>query len=120
MAQNTANFESSTDTNIFFSVLYILHNSVALGTEYVNNTLTLLLPKIEMMEQLENSVLLTVAIDIFKTKKRLNMTDALDDSINRLVRKQKKRYPEMIRSLFTNKKNDFHKLKETLSGNHES
>lgn len=118
LIENTANFESSTDTNIFFSVLYILHNSVALGTEYVNNTLTLLLPKIEMMEQLENSVLLTVAIDIFKTKKRLNMTDTLGDSINRLVRKQKKRYPEMIKSLFTNKKNDLHKLKETLSGNH--
>jgi hypothetical protein len=116
LIDNTANSESLIDENIFFSTLYILHNSAVLGVDYVDSTLTLLLPKIEEMQQLENSVLLTVAIDIFKTKKKLNASDKLNDSINRLIRKQKKRYPEIVRSLFTNKKNDFHKLKETLLG----
>ncbi|MHB8098776.1 MAG: NACHT domain-containing protein [Sulfuricurvum sp.] len=117
LIDNTVNSESAVDGNIFFSTLYILHNSAVLGTEYVNDTLTLLLPKIEKMQLLENTILLTIAIDIFKTKKKLHTSDTLNDSIKRLVNKQKKRHPETIRSLFTNKKNDFHKLKETLSGN---
>lgn len=117
LIDTTANSESAIDGNIFFSTLYILHNSAVLGTEYVNDTLTLLLPKIEKMQLLENTILLTIAIDIFKTKKKLHTSDTLNDSIKRLVNKQKKRHPETIRSLFTNKKNDFHKLKETLSGN---
>jgi len=116
LIDNTINSESAVDGNIFFSTLYILHNSAVLGTEYVNDTLSLLLPKIEKMQLLENTILLTIAIDIFKTKKKLHTSDTLNDSIKRLVNKQKKRHPETIRSLFTNKKNDFHKLKETLLG----
>jgi hypothetical protein len=117
LIDDVANAESALDGHIFFSTLYILHNSEVLGIDYVNQALTQLLPKIEKMQQLENTILLTIAIDIFKTKKKLNTSDTLNNSINRLVHKQKKKYPETIRSLFTNKKNDFHKLKETLSGN---
>ena len=117
MIDNTINDGLPNDGHVFFSTLYILHNSSILGADYVNKSITLLLPKIAKMQQIENSVLLTIAIDIFKEKKKINISNTLNIEIERIVKKTKKKYPELIRSLFTNKKNDFKKLKESLRGN---
>ncbi|WP_373032785.1 hypothetical protein [Sulfurovum sp.] len=109
---------SGNESEIFFSTLYILHNSKTLELEYVNNSLTQLLPKIEQMEHVENSILLTIIIDIFNNKNKIVTSDKLKDDVERVIRKIKKKYPTVVKSLFTNKKNNFNTIKETLLGNH--
>lgn len=114
LIDQTVKTESPDDGSIFFSTLYILHNSAILGEDYVSQTLTVLLPKIELMEKIENSVLLTVVVDIFKTKKKIQINSTLNIQIERIVKKLKKKYPDLIRSLFTNKKHELNKLKQKL------
>lgn len=105
------------ESEIFFSTLYILHNSKKLELEYVNESLEKLLPKISEMKSIENTILLTVIIDIFKQKNKFITNDKLKDEIERIIKKMKKKYPTIIKSLFTNKKNNFNLLKDRIGGN---
>ena len=63
------------------------------------------------MSNIENNLLLTVIIDIFKNKNKLDNKEDLNLCIKKIVNRQKKKYPELIKGIFsTKKKKDFKKL----------
>ena len=113
---NTPISDSSIDlqpdeNKLYFCTIYILSNIDLLGKEYVGDILLKFLPQINRMSNIENNLLLTVIIDIFKNKKKLDNKEDLNLCIKKIVNRQKRKYPELIKSIFsTKKKKDFKKL----------
>ena len=113
---NTPITDSSIDlqpdeNKLYFCTIYILSNIDLLGKEYVGDILLKFLPQINRMSNIENNLLLTVIIDIFKNKKKLDNKEDLNVCIKKIVNRQKRKYPELIKSIFsTKKKKDFKKL----------
>lgn len=113
---NTPITDSSIDlqpdeNKLYFCTIYILSNIDLLGKEYVGDILLKFLPQINRMSNIENNLLLTVIIDIFKNKKKLDNKEDLNLCIKKIVNRQKRKYPELIKSIFsTKKKKDFKKL----------
>ncbi|MGG7074526.1 hypothetical protein U5B43_09825 [Campylobacter sp. 9BO] len=99
------------ENKLYFCTIYILSNIDLLGKEYVGEVLLKFLPKINSMSNIENNLLLTVIIDIFKNKNKLNNKEDLNLYIKKIVNRQKRKYPELIKSIFSaKKKKDFKKL----------
>ena len=99
------------ENKLYFCTIYILSNIDLLGKEYVGDILLKFLPQINRMSNIENNLLLTVIIDIFKNKNKLDNKEDLNLCIKKIVNRQKRKYPELIKSIFsTKKKKDFKKL----------
>ena len=113
---NTPISDSSIDlqpdeNKLYFCTIYILSNIDLLGKEYVGDILLKFLPQINRMSNIENNLLLTVIIDIFKNKNKLDNKEDLNLCIKKIVNRQKRKYPELIKSIFSiKKKKDFKKL----------
>lgn len=113
---NTPISDSSIDlqpdeNKLYFCTIYILSNIDLLGKEYVGDILLKFLPQINRMSNIENNLLLTVIIDIFKNKNKLDNKEDLNLCIKKIVNRQKKKYPELIKGIFSaKKKKDFKKL----------
>lgn len=108
----TDNINLRPDENkLYFCTIYILSNMNLLGKEYVENILLKFLPQITKMVNIENNLLLTVIINIFKNRNKFDDKEDLKSCIKALVNKQRKRYPELLKGIFsTKKKKDFKEL----------
>lgn len=82
-----------------------------LGKEYVENVLLKFLPQITKMINIENNLLLTAIINIFKNRNKFDDKEDLKACIKAVVNKQRKKYPELLKDIFsTKKKKDFKEL----------
>jgi len=118
LRNETKNLINNIDTNeskLYFSTIYILKNSASLDKEFINNSLKKMLPLIQNIKELENKVLLTILIDFFDKKGRIELDDELDKNIKKLMNKYKKNFPDIFKSILTIKKNSFKNLKRELS-----
>jgi len=103
------------DDAIYFSTIYLLKNASLLGKDFVNDNLKNLVPKIQKMPDLENRVLLTMLIDFFEKKKKIELDEELDKSISKIMKKYKKAYPDVFRRVLSIKKKDFKILRSELT-----
>jgi len=109
------NINNETDENeLYFATLYILKNSHSLDKKFINNNLRKLVPLIQKIEDLENRVLLTILIDFFDGKGRIELDDDLNKSINKLVKKYQKTFPEVFQRVLSVKKSGFKNLRNRL------
>ena len=118
LRHETKNLINNIDTNeskLYFSTIYILKNSASLDKEFINNSLKKMLPLIQNIKELENKVLLTMLIDFFDKKGRIELDDELDKNIKKLMNKYKKNFPDIFKNILTIKKNTFKNLKRELS-----
>jgi hypothetical protein len=103
------------ESKLYFATIYILKNSSSLGNEFINKSLKKIVPLIQNTKDLENKVLLTMLIDFFEQKGRIELDDELDKNIDKQIRKYKKRFPEVFKNILTIKKNGFKNLRHELS-----
>ncbi len=108
----TNSFEN--DGVVYFSTIYILKNSSFLGNNFVNENLKKLIPRIQKMPELENRVLLTMLIDFFEKKGKIELDPKLDKDITKLIHKYKKRFPDVFQKVLSVKKKDFKSLRSKL------
>jgi len=109
------NINIETDENeLYFATLYILKNSYSLDKKFINNNLRKLVPLIQRIEDLENRVLLTILIDFFKGRGKIELDDDLNKSINKLVKKYQKTFPEVFQRVLSVKKSGFKNLRNQL------
>jgi len=113
LIENVAN-TSNDEAELYFSTMYILKNSHALGNEFININLKNIIPKIKKIDNLENRVLLTVLIDFFDEKGKIMLDKDLDKEITKQVRKYQKIYPDIFIKILSVKKNGFQKLRKQL------
>jgi len=99
---------------LYFSTIYILKNSHVLGSEFINENLKKIVPKIQKMDNLENRVLLTMLIDFFDKKGKIELDDDLDAEITKLINKYKKSFPDVFQRVLSVKKSGFKKLRNQL------
>lgn len=109
---STDNTNLQPDENkLYFCTIYILSNMNLLGKEYVENVLLKFLPQITKMINIENNLLLTAIINIFKNRNKFDDKEDLKACIKAVVNKQRKKYPELLKDIFsTKKKKDFKEL----------
>jgi len=103
------------ESRIYFSTIYILKNSSSLDNEFINKSFKKMLPLIQNIRELENKVLLTMLIDFFDKKGRIELDNELDKTIKKLINKYKKNFPDVFQNILTIKKNSFKNLKRELS-----
>jgi len=109
------NINIETDENeLYFAILYILKNSYSLDKNFINNNLRKLVPLIQRIEDLENRVLLTILIDFFKGRGKIELDDDLNKSINKLVKKYQKTFPDVFQRVLSVKKSGFKNLRNQL------
>ncbi len=109
------NIHIETDENeLYFATLYILKNSYSLDKKFINNNLRKLVPLIQKIEDLENRVLLTILIDFFEGRGKIELDDDLNKSINKLVKKYQKTFPEVFQRVLSVKKSGFKNLRNQL------
>lgn len=102
------------DGVVYFSTIYILKNSSLLGNDFVNDNLKKLIPRIQKMPELENRVLLTMLIDFFEKKGKIELDTDLDKDISKLIHKYKKTFPDVFQRVLSVKKKDFKSLRSKL------
>jgi hypothetical protein len=103
------------ESKLYFATIYILKNSSSLGNEFINKSLKKIVPLIQNTKDLENKVLLTMLIDFFEQKGRIELDEDLDKNINKLIKKYKKRFPGIFKNILTIKKNGFKNLRQELT-----
>jgi len=103
------------DGIVYFSTIYILKNSLLLSSDFVNNNLKRLIPRIQEMPELENRVLLTMLIDFLDKKGKIELDSDLDKEITKLINKYKKNFPDVFQRILSIKKRDFKSLRRKLS-----
>ena len=108
--------KDSLDNNgvVYFSTIFILKNYSLLGNDFINDNLKRLVPRIQEMPELENRVLLTMLINFFEKKGKIELDANLDKNISKLINKYKKKFPDIFQRLFSVKKKDFKSLRSEL------
>jgi len=102
------------ENDLYFATLYILKNSYALDKKFINKNLKKIVPLIQKIENLENRVLLTILIDFFEERGKIELDNDLEKEITKLVRKYQKIFPDVFQRVLSVKKSGFKKLRNQL------
>ena len=90
----------------YFCTIYTLVNIDLLGKEYVSNILMEFLLKIECIKDtdfLENKILITEIINMFYNQNKLGIDENFKRHIDKIIKHNKKKYPDLRRSIFSTK-----------------